>query len=143
MASLRYAVLLSLSIAQSLSMANCACGNGSETQAVDASSVLAANNIDKASATKGGANGVSGWRRTATGWENTDDWTTSSSSTGETRATNLHPGLIAAFVVLVSLGGLLAFDPLFRRRRLVKSDKALIQNWGVRLRRATDSYDCL
>lgn len=88
---------------------------------------------------------VSGWRRTESGWVQTDSWITSSSSTRETPATRLHPGLIAAFVVLVSIGGLLAFDPAIRRRRerLIKSDQTLIRNWGRQLRESADSYDGL
>ncbi len=88
---------------------------------------------------------VSGWRRLDSGWVQTDDWTTSSSSTGQATATRIHPGLIASFVVLVSIGGLLGFEPAFRRRRAktILSDSSLIQSWAFRLRNRVDSENCL
>ena len=103
---------------------------------VDSSSVQAAKQASPV---------VSGWRRTESGWVQTDQWVTSSSSTNESRATQLHPALIAAFVILVSLGGLLAFDPLIHRRpkRWLKSDRVLLRDWGRQLRESMDHCDDL
>ena len=88
-----------------------------------------------------------GWRRTDQGWVQTADWTVSSSGTDQAQATRLHPSLIAAFILLVSTGALLAFEPLIRRsnRGVKKSDQALIQSWGRRMRHRTrvSRRDCL
>lgn len=78
----------------------------------------------------------SGWRRTNAGWVQTAGWLVPSSGTDEAPATKLHPALIVAFVVLVSFGGLVAFDPVVRKRRQwIKSDEVLIREWSTRMRR--------
>ena len=48
------------------------------------------------------------WRRTVNGWELRTSWRSTDTLTPE--AAFLHPGLVASFQLLSSLGGLLAFS---------------------------------
>ncbi len=51
------------------------------------------------------------WRRTADGWELSTSWRNHESrQAAKPHAALIHPGLIASFLVLASLGGLLAFS---------------------------------
>ncbi len=50
------------------------------------------------------------WRRTVNGWERSSTWKTQPTATAPPALTNVHPGLIAGFQVLVSIGSLLAFS---------------------------------
>lgn len=51
------------------------------------------------------------WRRTVDGWERASKWqSTRAKPTAPPAATYVHPGLIASFQILVSLGSLLAFS---------------------------------
>ena len=51
------------------------------------------------------------WRRTAYGWEKMTDWPQPEDSIEPKPRPCFHPGLLAAFLLLASLGALLAGDP--------------------------------
>ncbi len=52
------------------------------------------------------------WRRTAQGWQRNTDWPKFGAAPMPDKAVPaFHPGLLAAFILLVSLGGLLAAEP--------------------------------
>ena len=50
------------------------------------------------------------WRRTANGWERSSTWKDSQHANELPPASNLHPGLLASFQILASVGSLLAFS---------------------------------
>lgn len=52
------------------------------------------------------------WRRTNDGWERSTTWNESPRASTLPAASNLHPGLLASFQVLASIGSLLAFSNL-------------------------------
>ncbi len=83
-----------------------------------------------------------GWRRTVAGWEHVGNWRTSSDGQKHTQATHLHPGLVAALILLVSLAALLAFDPVvksYRNMSGVEPHRLLLKRWAHRLRKRAES----
>ncbi len=83
-----------------------------------------------------------GWRRTADGWEEVANWSTTSDGQRPTQAARIHPGLVAALILLVSLAALLAFDPLvesYRNFRGGELNRLLLQQWAHRVRRRAES----
>ena len=83
-----------------------------------------------------------GWRRTVEGWEQVGNWRTSSDGQNHSRATQIHPGLVAALILLVSLAALLAFDPVvdsYRKARNAEPHRLLLERWANRLRRRAES----
>jgi hypothetical protein len=85
---------------------------------------------------------TTGWRRTVEGWERVGDWRTSSDGQNYSRATKIHPGLVAALILLVSLAALLAFDPVVEPHRKVRNaepHRLSLERWANRLRRRAES----
>ncbi len=83
-----------------------------------------------------------GWRRTVEGWEQVGNWRTSSDGQKHSPATHIHPGLVAALILLVSLAALLAFDPVVESYRNISSaepHQLLLKRWAHRLRRRAES----
>lgn len=84
-----------------------------------------------------------GWRRTIEGWEQVGSWKTSSDGQQHAQATRIHPGLVAALILLVSLAALLAFDPVVescRRKSNAEAQRLLLKRWARRLRRRAESH---
>ena len=50
------------------------------------------------------------WRRTAQGWVSNIEWETQQAKWDPPPATGLHPFIVTSFQLLLSVGGLLAFD---------------------------------
>ena len=83
-----------------------------------------------------------GWRRTVEGWEQVGNWRTSSDGQKHSPATHVHPGLVAALILLVSLAALLAFDPVVESYRNISSaepHRLLLKRWAHRVRRRAES----
>ena len=55
------------------------------------------------------------WRRTAQGWASNLEWESRQSKWNPPPATDVHPAVMTSFQLLLSIGGLLAFDRAFEK----------------------------
>ena len=83
-----------------------------------------------------------GWRRTVEGWEEVGNWQTSSDGQKHSQATHIHPGLVAALIVLISVAALLAFDPVvesYRSMSRAEPPRLPLNRWAHHLYRPAES----
>ena len=81
--------------------------------ATPAGMVAMAQSVPKANSTVSTLRPSTGqWRRTSKGWERSSNWPTKDDrSRSMTRVGKVHPLVLATFISLVSLGGLIGFGP--------------------------------